>query len=334
MGSLGNPKTWVPYTNTKDCSQGLCSLYCPQWCYRIFPPPPFEFPNENSTPNLSPLVIAIIGILASAFLLVSYYAIISKFCSNNSSTRENNHTPNVELDENRDPSNHEPWHGPTNGLDEAIIKSIKTCKFKKGDSTLIQDCPVCLSEFEEDESLRFLPKCNHLFHVKCIDTWLRSHSNCPLCRTSVGFVNALEPNVERNDHFTALEAMETHSEGETSRVGSLVEEGDAIIEITDEEEEENRCTHPPFTPLGPALSVGYMGQTRVSMMDVLRIDCRDEGGSSKRQNLGMMGKCSSHRSQVLHCVMKSPVSMKRSFSSGRFSLAARRRGGRNIVIPL
>ncbi|XP_019177157.1 PREDICTED: RING-H2 finger protein ATL78-like [Ipomoea nil] len=44
------------------------------------------------------------------------------------------------------------------------------------------DCAICLSEFAAGDRVRLLPKCNHGFHVRCIDKWLSSHSSCPTCR--------------------------------------------------------------------------------------------------------------------------------------------------------
>ncbi|KAM0996002.1 hypothetical protein ACFX13_006115 [Malus domestica] len=32
--------------------------------------------------------------------------------------------------------------------------------------------------------LRLLPDCRHLFHLKCVDLWLRLNPTCPVCRTS------------------------------------------------------------------------------------------------------------------------------------------------------
>lgn len=43
-------------------------------------------------------------------------------------------------------------------------------------------CVICLAEFSDGDPIRFLPKCNHYFHVVCIDKWLLSHSSCPTCR--------------------------------------------------------------------------------------------------------------------------------------------------------
>ncbi|KAK4359801.1 hypothetical protein RND71_022030 [Anisodus tanguticus] len=47
---------------------------------------------------------------------------------------------------------------------------------------LDSECVICLSEFVVGEKIKILPKCNHGFHVKCIDKWLNSHSSCPTCR--------------------------------------------------------------------------------------------------------------------------------------------------------
>lgn len=44
------------------------------------------------------------------------------------------------------------------------------------------DCAICLSDFAAGDRVRVLPKCNHGFHVRCIDKWLSSHSSCPTCR--------------------------------------------------------------------------------------------------------------------------------------------------------
>ncbi|KAL8268394.1 hypothetical protein R6Q59_002192 [Mikania micrantha] len=185
MGSMGDPSNtnWPPYNGYRDCSQGICSIYCPQWCYIIFPPPPpFQSGDEGSSMNFSPLIIIVIGILASAFLLVSYYTIISKYCKR----RENQLTSTVESESRNQSASHDQWQHATTGLDESLIKSIAVCTYMKGGEVVDgSDCAVCLSEFQDGESVRLLPKCGHAFHLPCIDTWLRSHSNCPLCRSHV-----------------------------------------------------------------------------------------------------------------------------------------------------
>lgn len=47
---------------------------------------------------------------------------------------------------------------------------------------LEMECVICLSLFEDNDMGRSLPKCGHCFHVECIDMWLGSHTNCPICR--------------------------------------------------------------------------------------------------------------------------------------------------------
>jgi len=47
------------------------------------------------------------------------------------------------------------------------------------------ECAVCLSELADGEKVRALPSCGHVFHVECVDAWLRSRTTCPVCRAEV-----------------------------------------------------------------------------------------------------------------------------------------------------
>ncbi|KAK7312852.1 hypothetical protein VNO77_37042 [Canavalia gladiata] len=81
---------------------------------------------------------------------------------------------------------------PSNtGLDSAIIASLPTFTVLPKILESI-DCPVCLSPLQGGETAKLLPACKHFFHAPCIDTWLRSHATCPLCRTRVDQLR-LEP---------------------------------------------------------------------------------------------------------------------------------------------
>lgn len=81
---------------------------------------------------------------------------------------------------------HHVWNIRTVGLDEASISSIAATRYRAGAGLLgAADCSVCLGEFQDGELVRLLPKCAHAFHVPCIDTWLRAHVNCPVCRSDV-----------------------------------------------------------------------------------------------------------------------------------------------------
>ncbi|KAJ7562061.1 hypothetical protein O6H91_03G053600 [Diphasiastrum complanatum] len=76
----------------------------------------------------------------------------------------------------------------TDGLDKSILDSLPIFVYSKENENgkAAMECSVCLSEFQENETGRLLPKCGHSFHTACIDMWFGSHSSCPLCRTSVG----------------------------------------------------------------------------------------------------------------------------------------------------
>ncbi|TYH81723.1 hypothetical protein ES332_D02G004400v1 [Gossypium tomentosum] len=74
----------------------------------------------------------------------------------------------------------------TVGLKKRDLKRIPVAVYRTGGTSFTAtDCPICLGEFLDGEKVRVLPKCNHGFHVKCIDKWLMSNSSCPNCRHSL-----------------------------------------------------------------------------------------------------------------------------------------------------
>ena len=71
------------------------------------------------------------------------------------------------------------------GIKKKALKTFPVVNYSAKDSKLPgldTECVICISEFVFGDRVRILPKCSHVFHVRCIDMWLSSHSSCPTCR--------------------------------------------------------------------------------------------------------------------------------------------------------
>ncbi|OIS95938.1 PREDICTED: RING-H2 finger protein ATL52-like [Nicotiana attenuata] len=193
-----NPLEKPPIFSEKDTVCLNCTPDdCPDDCVGFvpsdgpyFPPPPPPYVT-NDKYHMPFYFILMLCVLGAVFVFICYMFTLKRYRSNSRTRRNNLQQMNENredfIDENLGPVvDHPIWYIRTIGLSQEIIDSITVFKYKK-DESLIEgsDCSVCLTEFEEDESLRLLPKCSHAFHIPCIDTWLRSHKNCPLCRAPI-----------------------------------------------------------------------------------------------------------------------------------------------------
>lgn len=145
---------------------------------------------------LSHFYILILVVTSMAFIVTIYYC-IGRSCQNINDRDNSDHMQQStvlrlqsllfwRIQQERDSAQ---GHGGTVlGLENSKIELIPRQKFEKGKGILDAECTVCLSEFVEGEEIRTLPECLHSFHVACIDMWLHSHPNCPICRA-----NALPP---------------------------------------------------------------------------------------------------------------------------------------------
>ncbi|GER29622.1 RING/U-box superfamily protein [Striga asiatica] len=73
---------------------------------------------------------------------------------------------------------------PHTGIRKEALRTFPTLSYGSSLEMLGHgtECAICLSDFAPGERVRVLPTCRHGFHVRCIDTWLDSHSSCPTCR--------------------------------------------------------------------------------------------------------------------------------------------------------
>lgn len=137
-------------------------------------PPPYPYNPNNVEPRFNLRMVVVMVLLIAVFFILGFISVYTRQCS-----------------ENRVGANLAFGIGtpPRGGLDPSVIETFPTFIYstvkslKLGKDSL--ECAVCLNEFEDDETLRLIPKCDHVFHPDCIDHWLISHSTCPVCRANL-----------------------------------------------------------------------------------------------------------------------------------------------------
>ncbi|KAJ9141224.1 hypothetical protein P3X46_031787 [Hevea brasiliensis] len=184
---------WVSLQNNE--STNFSPSQQPYFLSQPPPQPNLDSDGFNLNNKISPSVFIIIIILAIIFFVSGLLHLLVRF---------------LLRPPNRDPDNLENvtafqgqlqqlFHLHDAGVDQSFIDTLPVFHYK----AIIGlknpfDCAVCLCEFEPEDELRLLPKCCHAFHMECIDTWLLSHSTCPLCRS------CLLPDFSRNNSCSPI----------------------------------------------------------------------------------------------------------------------------------
>ncbi|KAJ3676936.1 hypothetical protein LUZ60_002660 [Juncus effusus] len=167
--------------------------------------------------NFSPSMAIVIVVLISAFFFLGFFSIYIRQCAGDLTGAEGP-ARSAAARRNR-------------GLEPALIETFPTMLYseakehKMGKGAL--ECAVCLSEFEDDETLRLLPKCSHVFHPECIDAWLSGHVTCPVCRSNLSIVDI-------KDDMQSIDRNESTSERENTReiiVSQEDERGEEPVEV-------------------------------------------------------------------------------------------------------
>lgn len=111
-------------------------------------------PSSASTSRWNPFVNFLASVISTIFPFFSYYRILIKdiTCT--------------------------PWSFLLKLKNSYIFHSFPAMQFRKN----VKQSAIFLGEFEEEEWLRFLPKCAHALTFLAL-ILIQFHSNCPLCRS-------------------------------------------------------------------------------------------------------------------------------------------------------
>ena len=71
---------------------------------------------------------------------------------------------------------------PTN---EQIQNASRIIRYGSIVNPLSQSCPISLDEFQENNMVRQLLHCGHLFHQTQFDEWFQNNVRCPVCRYDI-----------------------------------------------------------------------------------------------------------------------------------------------------
>ncbi|OIV90845.1 hypothetical protein TanjilG_15578 [Lupinus angustifolius] len=196
--------------------------------------------NDNYYNRFSPSLAIIIVVLVAALFLMGFFSIYVRNCADSpSSSVRNNGNGGRSRRGNR-------------GLDPSVIETFPTLEYsavkmhKIGKGAL--ECAVCLCEFEDAETLRLIPVCDHVFHPECIDEWLASHTTCPVCRANL----ALQPGeLVQGIPITIGEPGDIEAQNE-------------LVQTAPEQQAEEKNEHPEVVLLNPTLNRNRIRGSRSS----------------------------------------------------------------------
>ncbi|KFK26477.1 hypothetical protein AALP_AA8G254200 [Arabis alpina] len=130
--------------------------------------------------RLSPAMAVVVVVVIAALFFMGFFTVYIRHCTG---------ATEASVNPTRGGARRIRTAAVARGLDASTIETFPTLVYSEVKSQKIGkgalECAICLSEFEDDETLRLLPKCDHVFHTHCIGAWLEGHVTCPVCRTNL-----------------------------------------------------------------------------------------------------------------------------------------------------
>ena len=105
---------------------------------------------------------------------------------------------------------------PTQTQIETATRNVRYCDIV---SPRNRSCPISLENFEDNQIVTVIRHCGHIFRRDDLNTWFRSHCNCPVCRYDIRDYNsnASSEFFSSVDNQNSSSYLDSSNEQETSQ---------------------------------------------------------------------------------------------------------------------
>eukprot|EP00249_Psilotum_nudum_P010940 c22861_g1_i2 orf=866-1957(+) len=216
------------------------------------------------------------------------------------------------------------------GLEKAVIDTLPTFTYEGPRTGDVLECAVCLCEFKENEKGRLLPKCNHSFHIECIDMWFHSHSTCPLCRTCAVPDSTLDIPTPQEHESTESTAADLPQHMEALWLAATLQQQDAAAENTGLRRATQGTGHSSPASVGAntgSISERFHEDQGIMGYPANVLSWGNHSHACSNMNLPLMEEAHPGGRSLPHIVIDIPIRSESSLTARCLSLNTPRRGG-------
>lgn len=112
--------------------------------------------------------------------------------------------------------------------DEQIQQACRHIRYGDIENPLSECCPISLEPFDEDDNVRQILHCSHIFNNNQLQEWFQTNVRCPVCRYDIRNYNCVE---QTNDLRENNNTEQTNSREQTNRTQINIDNNPNISNI-------------------------------------------------------------------------------------------------------
>ncbi|KAI0916656.1 hypothetical protein AcV5_003082 [Taiwanofungus camphoratus] len=134
------------------------------------------------------------------------------------------------------------------GTPQQVIVSLPRGFYKDWAKTgeTEERCPICLDDYQPEDTVLKVPDCSHWFHGGCLEQWLKGAQTCPVCRGRVASQPARRVRLSDRAQQTLHSVAAPSGSGSTRRGGVTTQPDENDEEDTSGDETPRLRASPPW----------------------------------------------------------------------------------------